>query len=214
MRAGAFYHDVGKIVKPNYYSENQASVEDKKVHFKISPHMSALVIKNHVREGIEIARKYGLSQKVIDFIPQHHGTSLIRYFYQEAVRQYENSESAEPVREEDFRYPGPKPQTIEAAIVMLADSVEATATSKLSEATVREDDIRLVVRNSILEKFNDGQFVECNLTLRDLHRISESFIKTLLSRYHHRITYPALIEKKEDREELRPELKPSTSAVR
>jgi putative nucleotidyltransferase with HDIG domain len=203
VRAGAYYHDVGKMIKPKYYSENQTTPEDKKTHTKLTPHMSVLVIKNHIKEGMELAIKYGIPKKVRDFIPQHHGTSLIRYFYQQALENYENSESNDPVHEEDFLYPGPKPQTIEAAIVMLADAVEATATSKASSAYVKESDLRRIVRDAIVEKFNGGQFDECNLTLKDLHIISESFVKTLISRFHFRIAYPA---KKETVENSKPEL--------
>ncbi len=203
VRAGAYYHDVGKMIKPKYYSENQTTPEDKKTHGKLTPHMSVLVIKNHIKEGMELAKKHGIPKKVCDFIPQHHGTSLIRFFYQHAMQNYENSESNDPVREEDFCYPGPKPQTMEAAIVMLADAVEATATSKASSTYVKETDLRRVVRDAISEKFNGGQFDECNLTLKDLHIISESFIKTLISRFHFRIAYPT---KKEPVENSKPEL--------
>jgi len=203
VRAGAYYHDVGKMIKPKYYSENQTSPEDKKTHGKLTPHMSVLVIKNHIKEGMELAKKHGIPKNVRDFIPQHHGTSLIRFFYQHAMQNYENSESNDPVREEDFCYPGPKPQTMEAAIVMLADAVEATATSKASSTYVKESDLRRVVRDAISEKFTGGQFDECNLTLKDLHIISESFIKTLISRFHFRIAYPG---KKEPVENSKPEL--------
>jgi len=190
VRTGAYYHDVGKIVKAKYYSENQANPEDKKIYHNITPHMSVLIIKKHIKEGIELAEKAGLPQAVIDFIPQHHGTSLIRYFYDLAKKRFEEGKINDPLREEDFRYPGPKPQTIETAIVMLADTVEATSTSRLSQAHVDEDDIRRVVHESVLRQFNDGQFDECNMTLRDLHIIEESFVKTLLSRFHYRVHYP------------------------
>ncbi len=196
-RAGAYYHDLGKMTKPKYFTENQVTAEDKKTHSKISPHMSTLIIKNHIREGIEIAKKHKIPQIIIDFIPQHHGTGMIKYFYIQAMQNFQNSDSADPVREEDFRYPGPKPQSIEAAIVMLADSVEATITSKLSKPFVKEDDIRRVVRDTISGKFNDGQFDECDLTLKDLHTISESFVKSFLSRFHQRIDYPQSPVKKD-----------------
>jgi len=190
VRAGAYYHDIGKIIKAKYYSENQSSPEDKKIYQNITPHMAVLIIKKHIKEGIELAKKHGLPQAIIDFIPQHHGTCLIRYFYEQALKRHREGKTNDPFREEDFRYPGPKPQNIETAIVMLADTVEATVTSKLSQAFLDEDDIRLIVHNSILTQFNDGQFDECNMTLRDLHAIEESFIQTLLSRYHHRVEYP------------------------
>lgn len=191
-RAGAYYHDIGKMTKPKYFTENQVTPEDKKLHSKLSPHMSTLIIKNHIREGMEIAKKNKLPQIIIDFIPQHHGTGLIKYFYIQAKQNFEHSDSADAVREDDFRYPGPKPQSIEAAIVMLADAVEATVTSKLSKPFLKEDDIRRVVRDTISDKFNDGQFDECDLTLKDLHTISESFVKTFLSRFHQRIDYPKI----------------------
>jgi len=194
-RAGAYYHDVGKMFKSKYFSENQVTPDDKKLHSKLSPHMSTLIVKNHIKEGLEFARKFKLPQIIADFIPQHHGTSIIKYFYYEARQNFENSDSTDPVREEDFRYPGPKPQSVEAAIVMLADAVEATATAKLSKPVINEDDLRLVVRDTISEKFDDEQLDECHLTLHDLHTISESFVNTLRSRYHHRIDYPQFEQK-------------------
>lgn len=190
VRAGAYYHDIGKIIKSKYYSENQSSPDDKKIYQNITPHMAVLIIKKHIKEGIELAQKHGLPQAIIDFIPQHHGTCLIRFFYEQALKRHKEGKTHDPFREEDFRYPGPKPQNIETAIVMLADTVEATVTSKLSQAFLDKDDIRLIVHNSILTQFNDGQFDECNMTLRDLHTIEESFVQTLLSRYHHRVEYP------------------------
>jgi len=205
VRAGAYYHDIGKMIKPKYYSENQTTPEDKKMYHNITPHMAVLIIKQHIKEGIELARKTGLPQSVIDFIPQHHGTSLIRYFYNQALQRHKEDKSDDIIREEDFRYPGPKPQTIETAIVMLADCVEATITSELSQAFLDQDDIRLIVHNSILTQFNDGQFDECNMTLRDLHIIEESFIQTLLSRYHYRVEYPGK-RKSVELEEIRQEM--------
>ena len=190
VRAGAYYHDIGKMIKPKYYSENQTTPEDKKIYQNITPNMAVLIIKKHIREGIDLGRKHGLPQEIIDFIPQHHGTSLIRYFYSLAVQRAEEAGSTDEVREEDFRYPGPKPQSIETAIVMLADSAEAITTSKMAQAHLDEDDIRRLVHTAVLNQFNDGQFDECNMTLRDLHLIEETFVKTLVSRYHHRVRYP------------------------
>ena len=153
VRAGAYFHDIGKMLKPNYFSENQVTLEDKKIHSRLSPYMSVLVIKNHVKEGIELAQQYKLPQKIIDFIPQHHGTGLIRYFYSEALRRYEESEAVDPVRQEDFRYAGPRPQTIETAIVLLADSVEAIAASRFTGGQVSEDELRRSVQMAITERF-------------------------------------------------------------
>ena len=190
VRAGGFFHDVGKMVKPRYFSENQVSQEERMLHSKLSPNMSTLIIKNHVKEGIELARRHNTPPEVIAFIPEHHGTGLISYFHTQAQQQIEESQSTEKVIEEEFRYPGPKPQSIETGIVMLADSVEATVTSFFSAGTLKEDELRRVVRRSIAERFDDGQFDECDLTLRDLHIISETFVKTLLARFHHRVSYP------------------------
>jgi hypothetical protein len=197
VRAGAYFHDIGKTVKPKYFSENQVTLDDKKVHSRISPYMSVLIIKNHVKEGVEIARRAGLPEKVIDFIPQHHGTGLIRYFYSEALHRYEDSESMDPVREEDFRYPGPKPQTIEAAIVLMADGVEAIVTSRFTSSQVNENELRRVVKQAIDERFQDGQFDECDLTMRQLGQIRDSFVKTLKARFHHRIAYPSMSPKRD-----------------
>ncbi|MBN1517957.1 HDIG domain-containing protein [Candidatus Sumerlaeota bacterium] len=192
VRAGGYFHDLGKMLKPKYYSENQVTEEERKIHHDLSPHMSCLIIKNHVKEGIEMARNvYKLPEAIIDFIPQHHGTSLIQYFYTQAQRAYENSDQAQPVIEEEFRYPGPKPQSIETAVLMLADSVEATATSKLTGKLIRDDDIRRLVRDAIETKFRDGQFSETPLTLQDLSKIGDSFAKSLRARYHFRVDYPA-----------------------
>lgn len=190
-RSGAYFHDIGKMLKPKYFTENQVTLDDKKAHSRLSPYMSVLIIKNHVKEGIELARKYKLPQKVIDFIPQHHGTSLIRYFYNEAMQRYEDSASTSAVREDEFRYAGPKPQSAEAGIVLLADSVEAIVTSVFTGSKVNENDLRRTVEKAVQDRFNDGQFDECDLTLKDLHAIRESFVKTLKARFHQRIAYPA-----------------------
>jgi len=195
VRAGAYFHDIGKSLKPNYFSENQVTMEDKKAHSKLSPYMSVLIIKNHVKEGVEIAKRAGLPQKVIDFIPQHHGTGLIRYFYSEAMRRYEDSESVDPVREEDFRYPGPKPQTIETAIVHLSDAVEAIVTATFTSSQVNENDLKRTVDKAVADRFEDGQFDECDLTMRDLYLIKRSFVKTLKARFHQRISYPTEMRK-------------------
>jgi putative nucleotidyltransferase with HDIG domain len=192
VRAGAYFHDIGKMMSPKYFSENQTSLEDKKAHSRISPYMSVLIIKNHVKEGIKLAKDFGLPQRIIDFIPEHHGTSLIRYFYTEALKRYEESEAVDQVREEDFRYPGPKPRSIETAIVMLADSVEAITTSKFTGGQVQENELRRTVQAAITDKFNEGQFDECSLTLRHLHMLREAFVKTLMARYHFRVQYPSL----------------------
>lgn len=197
VRAGALFHDVGKMGKPKYFTENQNTAEEKSVHSRLSPFMSALIIKNHVKDGVEMARQHHLPEKVVAFIPEHHGTSLIRFFFTQAQDQ---AEFPGMVREDEFRYPGPKPQTKETAIVMLADSVEATVTAKLQGRSADEDDIRKIVREAIVERFDDGQFDECPLTFRELDRISEAFVATLLARFHSRVDYPGAPKRTDTRE--------------
>jgi putative nucleotidyltransferase with HDIG domain len=182
-RVGAYYHDIGKLEKPEYFSENQEINLSK--HDKILPSISKLIIVNHVKDGIDLAKKYRLSPLIVEFISQHHGTSLTYYFY---CRALEDMEKEGDVKEEGFRYPGPKPQTKEIAIVMLADSIEA-ATRTLEEPTPAR--IEEMVRKIINNKFIDGQLDECELTLKDLEKIASSFIRVLSAMYHSRIKYPA-----------------------
>jgi putative nucleotidyltransferase with HDIG domain len=190
VRAGVLFHDIGKMDKPKYFSENQVTPDDRKSHDKLTPNMSALIIKEHVRNGIIKARKAGLPKRIIDFIPEHHGTTTIAYFLHKAQKQYEESESNDPVNPEDFRHVGPKPQTVETAIVLLADSVEAVASAKFSGASVDRDQIRRVVRDVINQKFREEQFDECSLTLRELSLITDAFVRTLEGRFHFRVSYP------------------------
>ena len=181
-RIGAYYHDIGKINKPEYFSENQGIAGNK--HDELAPTMSKMVIMNHVKDGVEVARKYKLNQVLIDFIKQHHGTSLVYYFYRRALERLEDEND---LKEDVFRYPGPKPSTKETAIVLLADSVEA-ATRALKDPN--PNSITEVVHKVINNKFIDGQLDECDLTLKDLEKISKVFIHILSGIYHSRITYP------------------------
>jgi hypothetical protein len=181
-RVGAYYHDVGKLLKPEYFSENQMGFADK--HAELTPKMSSLIITNHIKDGLDLARKFKLSGAIQDFIQQHHGNSLTFYFYQRAI---ENESNEGEAKEEDFRYKSPLPQTKEVAIVLLADSVEA-ATRALSNQTPKK--IKQTVQKIINNKFIDGQLDECDLTLKDLHKISESFSKLLAGIYHSRVEYP------------------------
>ncbi|MBI4707790.1 MAG: HDIG domain-containing protein [Candidatus Omnitrophica bacterium] len=181
-RVGAYYHDIGKLDKAEYFSENQEVRESK--HDTLSPEMSKLIIMNHVKEGVELARKSHLSQSIIEFIEQHHGNSLVYYFYRRALEKIEEDKE---VREEGFRYAGPKPTTKETAIVLLADSVEA-ASRALKEPTAGK--IEEMVHKVINNKFIDGQLDECDLTLKDLEKISEVFVRVLGGIYHSRINYP------------------------
>jgi putative nucleotidyltransferase with HDIG domain len=180
-RVGAYYHDIGKTAHPEYFTENQIMSNK---HDELEPTMSRLVILNHIKEGVELAKKYRLNPVIIDFIPQHHGTSLIYYFYRKTI---ERAQEGEEVPEESFRYPGPKPQSRETAITLLADSVEG-ATRALDERTPTaiEETVKKVINN----KFIDGQLDECNLTLTEINTISSTFTRMLTSMYHNRVKYP------------------------
>ncbi len=186
-RVGAYYHDIGKMTKAEYFSENEMGAGSK--HSKLTPQMSALIIGKHVKEGVEMANKYKLNKTIIDFINQHHGTSLIQYFYQKAI---EKSPQGEELNEAVYRYPGPRPQTKESAIVLLADSVEASSRS-LEEPT--PSSIRNLVRKIVNNKFIDGQLDECDLTLKDMHKIAESFVRVLMGFFHTRLSYPEDVKK-------------------
>jgi putative nucleotidyltransferase with HDIG domain len=183
-RVSAYYHDIGKLKKPLYFIENAGGRENK--HDHLTPSMSSLILISHVKDGVELARENRLGQRIAHIIQQHHGTSLISYFYQKA-KEKENAET-ESVDEMDFRYPGPKPQTKEAGIVMLADAVEA-ASRTLSDPTPSR--IKGLVRRITNSIFLDGQLEECELTLKDLQKIEESFSRILTAIFHQRIDYPA-----------------------
>jgi putative nucleotidyltransferase with HDIG domain len=182
-RVSAYYHDIGKLKKPLYFIENVGGTENK--HDHLTPSMSSLILISHVKDGVELAHKNRLGERIAHIIQQHHGTSLISYFYQKA-KEKENPEM-DSLNEEDFRYPGPKPQTKEAGIVMLADAVEA-ASRTLSEPTPAR--IKSLVQRIINTIFLDGQLDECELTLKDLHKIEESFTRILTAIFHQRIDYP------------------------
>lgn len=181
-RVGAYYHDIGKVEKAEYFAENQPIMESQ--HDKLAPTMSSLIIINHVKEGIEKAKKGGLNKALIDFIEQHHGTGLIYYFYQRAL---ESVEDLDKLEEQGFRYPGPKPQTKETAIVHLADSVEAASRTLKNPTPANLEEL---VRRIINNKFIDGQLDECELTLKDLNTIAATFAKVLTGVYHMRVEYP------------------------
>ena len=180
---GACFHDLGKMLKPQYFIENQRGAENP--HDRLTPSMSALVIINHVKEGIELARSYGLPRAVVDMIPQHHGTSRVSFFYNKAVEQLDPEKGE--VDENDYRYPGPKPQTREAGLMMLADGVEA---STRSLQNITPGAVRAQVARIVNHCVADGQLDECPLTLKDLHTASETFIQSVLSYHHHRVEYP------------------------
>jgi len=178
----AYYHDIGKLAKPDYFVENIHGFKNR--HEKLTPNMSALIIGDHVKRGLDLAEQIKLPSIVRRGIPEHHGTTVMRFFYQKALEQDAHGQ----VTEDDFRYPGPKPQSAETAILMLADSVEATARTLTEPNTAA---IRTVVVGAIDTRLREGQLEECGLSIRDLARIRESFVTTLLSIYHPRIKYPS-----------------------
>jgi putative nucleotidyltransferase with HDIG domain len=181
VRVGTYYHDIGKLRRPAFFAENQMGIDNP--HEKMTSSLSAVTIAAHVRDGLELAREYDLPQTIADFIPQHHGTALMSYFYHQAL------ERGEVLDESAFRYEGPKPQTPETAILMLADAVEAAARS-LTKPT--PDRLEEVVRRLIREKLEDGQLDECRLTFRDLDRVAAAFVRILTGILHPRLEYPDL----------------------
>jgi putative nucleotidyltransferase with HDIG domain len=195
-RVAAYYHDVGKLNNPLAFIENQSGGEN--IHDELEPEQSVALLKAHVANGIDLAYEYKLPRPLIAFIPQHHGTAQMSYFYARAQEQAiadsraipgtpAAADAAATVDASKFRHAGPKPQSREAAILMLADSVEASVRSL---GTPDEPAIRAMVGRIIRERLEDGQFDECDLTLRDLERIREAFVAQLLGMYHRRIEYP------------------------
>lgn len=187
VRVGAYYHDVGKLRRPYFFIENQIAQDNP--HSKLSPNLSTLIITSHVRDGVELAKSYGVPEVVIDLIEQHHGTDLVRYFYQRASEKIQ--EDKETLEESGFHYPGPKPQTKEAAVVMLADSVEAAARAMGNPSPAR---LEAMVSQVIKERLESGELDEANLTLRDLDKIRTSFLKVLGGIFHHRVQYPEIVK--------------------
>ncbi len=183
-KVSSLYHDIGKVKNPQYFIENQFGQANK--HDKLAPSMSALVLTAHVKKGMELAREHKLGQEITDVIQQHHGTSLIAYFYKKAQEQAEARGEDMP-REEEYRYPGPKPQTKEAGLVMLADAIEASSRTLVEPTPSRiKNHIDAIVRSI----FTEGQLDESELTLKDLHLISEAFQRVLTGIFHQRIEYP------------------------
>ncbi|MEM9167751.1 MAG: HDIG domain-containing metalloprotein [Planctomycetota bacterium] len=189
--AGVLYHDIGKMNKPEYFVENQSGGRNK--HDKLSPAMSLLVIVGHVKDGLELAREFGLPRPLYHFIEAHHGTTLVEYFYERArqradAQELESGSADDRPEEVEYRYPGPKPQTREVAIVMIADAVES-ATRTMADPTPSR--IENLVHSIARKRLEDGQFDECGLTLRDLHIITESIAKSVTAIYHGRVAYPS-----------------------
>ncbi|MFQ6070242.1 MAG: HD family phosphohydrolase [Candidatus Aminicenantales bacterium] len=183
LKAGGLYHDIGKTIRPEYFIENQS--RNPNLHKDLTPSMSSLVIINHVKEGVELAKKLKLPRIIRDFIQQHHGNSLVRYFYQKAKEKYDPE--MQKIEEERYRYPGPRPQTKEAALLLLADAVEAASRSLKSPT---KENIKRVINDIFENMLQDGQLDECDFSLKELKTAASSFLTTLYSIYHPRVDYP------------------------
>ena len=183
-KVGALFHDIGKLNNPQYFSENQFGGN---IHDKLDPYISAQMIISHVKDGLKLADKFGLPRVVKDIIEQHHGTTLVKYFYVKCVKEKEST--GELVHESDFRYPGPIPQSKEAAVVMLADTVEAAVRSFVSAGNDPAG-IEELVDRLFKDKLNDGQLNDCRLDLKEIEVIKKSFMKMFNGMYHHRVSYP------------------------
>jgi putative nucleotidyltransferase with HDIG domain len=192
-RVAAYYHDIGKIRKPLYFVENIGVQENR--HDKLSPSMSALILMSHVKDGADMARENHLGQNLVDIIRQHHGTALIKFFFDKAKNNADPE--VHQIDERDYRYPGPKPQTREAALIMLADAVEAASRTLTDPTPAR---IQGMVQKIINNIFIDGQLDECELTLKDLHNIAKSFNRILSGIFHHRIDYPEPVHKEREKD--------------
>jgi putative nucleotidyltransferase with HDIG domain len=187
-RVAAYFHDVGKILKPTYFVENQRSTRSR--HDKLSPRMSSLIIAAHVKDGVALAQEYGLPEEIIEFIPMHHGTTRIDFFYAKAVKLAEqdpDETKVAEINEGDYRYPGPKPQTKETGIMMLADAVEAAVRTVDDPTPQRLQDI---IEEIIKRRFEEGELDECPLTVKDLTKIKGAFLNVLVGVYHTRVKYP------------------------
>jgi putative nucleotidyltransferase with HDIG domain len=193
-RVGGYYHDIGKLEKAEYFTENQLSRHN--AHDDLKPSMSKLIILNHVKEGVELGKKYRLNPRIVDFITQHHGTTVMQYFYYMAKKSDEDGEQTE----EDYRYPGPRPQTKEIAIVSLADTVEAVSRTLDDPSPARIEEL---VRETVRKRFTEGELDDANITMRELNAISESFIRVLNASFHTRVNYPK-DESDEDRDSRPP----------
>jgi cyclic-di-AMP phosphodiesterase PgpH len=185
VRVGAYYHDIGKMLKPGYFVENQTPGQNR--HDSLVPAMSTLVIIAHVKDGADLARQNKIPESIIDFIQQHHGTTLVEYFYRQANEKRNQDPDSAEVDESSFRYPGPKPQSKEAGVLMLADAVES-ASRALKEPTPSR--IENVVEELAMKRLLDGQFDESGLTLEEVRKVGESLVKSLTAVYHGRVKYP------------------------
>jgi hypothetical protein len=204
-RVGAYFHDIGKIIKPTYFVENQKTSRNR--HDKLAPRMSSLIIAAHVKEGMALAREYKLPEEVIEFIPMHHGTTRMDFFYSKALevaRQSDDETKIDEIKEQDYRYPGPKPQTRETGIMMLADAIEA-AVRTIEEPTPQR--ITDLVDDVVKRRVEEGELDECPLTLQDITKVKEAFVNVLVGIYHTRVKYPDVEPRKRAR-------RPSSSTQR
>lgn len=188
-KVGAYFHDIGKIAKAEYFTENQMEMGNK--HDMLTPKKSASAIREHVLDGIQLAKQYKLPSRIQDFIPMHHGTTLIKHFYAKALE--EAGDDISSVKESDYRYPGPKPNTKETAILMICDSAEAI--SRLADKS--REEIEKIIEENIKERILDGQFDECNITLAELQKVKEAVVKNLLGKSHQRVSYKEIPKQKE-----------------
>jgi putative nucleotidyltransferase with HDIG domain len=181
VRVGAYYHDVGKTSEPQMFIENQ--LEGVNIHDTLEPQDSAAIVIDHIAQGLTLAKRHRLPRRLAEFIPQHHGTTLAAFFHRKALRANGNTS----IDESSYRYPGPKPQSREAGILMLADGVEATTRA---ERPSTPEAIRAIIDKSVSERLRDGQLDECDVTLRDIQQIKDAFFEVLQGLYHSRIRYP------------------------
>ena len=186
VRVGAYFHDIGKMLKPEYFIENQNASDNR--HDGLNPAISTLVIIAHVKDGADLARQNRLPRAIIDFIEQHHGTTLVEYFYRVASAKVEANPDEREVDEAIYRYPGPKPQTKEAAVLMICDAVESACRTLVEPTSAR---IEALVEELSMKRLLDGQFDECGLTLQELRQIQTSVTKSLTAVYHGRVKYPS-----------------------
>ncbi len=200
VKVGAYYHDIGKTKKPGYFIENLRPGEENK-HTRLAPKISALILKNHVKDGVEMAEEYGLPEEIIHFIKEHHGTKLMTYFYNKALNMAE--ESGEEVKEEEYRYPGPKPTSKETAILMIADAIEAASRTLNSPATPGK--IQHLVDRIIKDIIDDDQLADSDLTFKELTEVKKCFVENLTAYFHTRVDYPGFDFNKEDKKNKEPE---------
>ena len=185
VRVGAYFHDIGKMLKPGYFIENQGQEANR--HDELLPAMSTLIIIAHVKDGADLARQHHLPRSIVDFIQQHHGTTLVEFFYRRANEQQEANGNGDVVDENSYRYPGPKPQSRADGILMLADTVESASRVLVEPTPAR---IESLVHELVMKRLLDGQLDDSDLTLQQVHTIEDSLVKSLIAVYHGRVKYP------------------------